>query len=58
MVQTLDLHDVVRGYNSLQQESKELDAFLSKAASGTTSNEINNGEPTNNEDADIMLIIE
>ena len=50
----LNFHDVDRGSVSLQQESKELDAFLSKAAS----DENNNVESSNNVDEDTMIIIE
>jgi hypothetical protein len=37
----LNLHDVDRGYKSLQKEFTELDSFLSKAASSTTDDENN-----------------
>ena len=54
----LNLHDVVRGYNSLQQESKELDAFLSEAASGTASDENNYVEFSNSIEEVTMLTLE
>jgi hypothetical protein len=54
----LNLHDVVRGYNSLQQESKELDAFLSEAASGTASDENNYVEFSNGIEEVTMLTLE
>jgi hypothetical protein len=54
----LHLHDVVRGYKSLQKEYIELDDFLSKAASTTMGDKNNNVESLNDGDEDNMSIFE